>query len=234
MISDQRISNVKTTLSRLLAIFVWAGLFAVAAPADELILDESLTNFQAVGDFDVSSCNLPVEQEAEGLLDENGEISTGKLYSYFQSKGMDSVNEIVFCVDVDPSGARVDYSLEDIVLSIEDFGRYTLGENSLMLPAYEASTMKPEAQLAIKLGYDFMQRFDANSTERIKLDFALAGGEERSKTGFTIGVLPETRSSFPVSRFLFLTAFACFWFVVFVVLFRATNPRGTADIASAA
>ena len=233
MISDLRTSIVNFIPSRILALIICVGFLAGSAPADELILDESLTKFHTVGDFDVCACNLPIEPGAAGLLNENGEISTGALYTYFKDHGMDSVNEIVFCVDVDPALERVDYSLESIVLSIEDFGSYTLGENSLMLPAYESSKMKPEAQLAIKLGYDFMKQFNADSTERIKLDFALAG-DKQSKTGFTIGVLPETRSSFPVSRFMFLTAFAGFWFVVFVVLFRATNPRAAADMASAA
>lgn len=203
--------------------------------ADELILDETLTNIHSLGDFNVSPCLLPVEPEADGLLNENGEITAGELYSYFDSKGMNSVEEIVFCVDVDPTIKRADCSIESIVLSIEDVEKYTIGENSLMLPAYEASAMKPEAQLAISLGYDFMKRFNANSTERIRLDFDISGAH--SKSSFTIGVLPESRTSFPdASRFFFLFVFACFWGVVFVVLYRATNPRAatTTDIASAA
>ena len=209
----------------------WFGPVVCTSHADELVLDESLTSFQSVGDFDVASCNLPVEPEDDGLLNENGEITAGKLYSYFKSKGMESVNEIVFCFDVDPTIERADYSLESIVLSIEDIEKYTLGENSLKLPAYEASTLKPEAQLAIKLGYDFMKRYNENSTERIKLDYAVAGAH--AKPTFKIGVLPESRSSFPASRFFFLTAFAGFWFVVFMVLFRATNPRSATDMVSA-
>ena len=205
----------------------------VTAPrADELILDESLTGIHDVGDFGVSSCILPVEPEAEGLLNEHGEISAGKLWGYFDSKGITSVNELIFCVDVDPTAGRNDYKLDSIVLSIGDIKEsriYELGENSLKLPAYEASVMKPEAQLAIKLDYDFMKKFNQNSTERIKIDFAGA-----DKSSFKIGVVPQTGSGFDVSRFLFLTAFAGFWFVVFVVLFRATSPRDATDIASAA
>ena len=238
MFSDHRFSTVKYWLTNCLAAVAICSAMITSSFGDELILDESLTSFQPVGDFSVSGCLLPIEPEAEGLLNEKGEISTGELYKYFKSKGIDSVNELIFCVDVDPTVERTDYSLQSIVLNIqdvetfEDIERYTLGENSLMLPAYEASVMKPEAQLAIRLPYDFMQRYNANSTERIKLDFALAG--EHSKSSFKIGVLPESRSSFPASRFLFLTAFAGFWFVVFVVLFRATNPRTTSDMASAA
>ena len=226
-----RVSIVNSSWNLFLALLFCCGVFASATSADELILDESLTNFQSVGDFDVSACHLPVEPEADGLLT-NGEITAGQLYTYFKNKGMDSVNEIVFCVDVDPAvQGRTDYALESLELSIEDIEKYTLGENSLMLPAYEASTMKPEAQLSIKLGYDFMQRFNADSEERIKFDFAVAG--QQSKSMFKIGVLPESQSSFDSSRFLFLSAFVGFWLVVFFVLFRATNPKTTTDMASA-
>ena len=229
-----RVSIVNSSWNCVLALLLCFGFFVSENSADQLILDESLVNYQSVGDFDVVSCILPVEPELDGLLDENGEISAGDLYRYFDRKGMESVNEIVFCVDVDPTiGGRTDYSLESLVLSIEDIEKYTLGENSLMLPAYEASTMKPEAQLSIKLDYDFMKRFNENSKERIKFDFAVAG--QQSKSMFKIGVLPESQSNFDFSsRFLFLSAFVGFWLVVFFVLFRATNPKTTTDMASPA
>lgn len=226
---DLRFAIVKDCLFVCLSALIFLGPLAAALKADELILDESMTEFHEVGDFDVSTCIIPVKPEADGLLNENGEISTGKLYKYFKSKGITSVHELVFCVDVDPAIKRTDYFLNSIVLSIEDSGSYTLGENSLKLPAYEASALKPEAQLAVKLEYDFMQVYNENSTQRIKLDI---GGVDKSS--FKIGVVPQTSSSFPVSRFLFLTAFAGFWLIVFVVLFRATTPRSPTDMASPA
>ncbi len=199
--------------------FVLLALFSVGTlKADELILDESLSGFQTVGDFDVSSCATPVAMDQSGLLNEDGEITTGQLYAFYKKQGINSVNEIVLSLDVDPNMVPADYDLDSMEFSIEDL-KYTLGGNSLRLPAYESSAMKPEAQIAIKLNYDFMQKFNEFSTEKIK--FSAVDGKQE-KVPLKVGVTPQHASTFSATRMILLTAFAGFWVFVFMVLFRTT------------
>lgn len=197
--------------------------------ADELILDESFTETQTVGDFDISTYNAPVKLDESGLLDENGVISAGKLYSFFKSQGIDSVDRLNFAFDLAPSIDRSDYQLNSFQLEIEDLkmesGRhlFSLGDqNRLIMPSYEASNLKPEAQIAIQLDYDFMKQFNKNSTEKIKIYYTVDG--EKMAVPARIGVLSKGESYSP-ARMFFLLAFAGFWAIVFMVLFRVTTPK---------
>lgn len=206
------------------AFAAWMVLCVIPglANADELILDESLTDVQSVGDFDVWSCKSAVQTDDSGLLDEAGEITTGQLYAFFKKQGITSVDEITLSLDVDPDALRADYALDSIELSIENM-KYSLGENSLKLPAYEMSSLKPEGQISVKLGYDFMQKFNETSTEKLKFDFAMTDGTDSSI--LKIAVMPQHAATFSASRLLLLTGFAGFWVAVFFLLFRATAPK---------
>ena len=214
--------------------FVWFAVCMImtvssAGFADELILDESLSDTQTVGDFDVSTYSAPVELDESGLLDENGVISAGKLYSFFKNQGIESMYQLNFAFDLPASDKRSDYQLNSINLEIENLTSasesklFTLGDqNSLIMPSYEASNLKPEAQIGIQLGYDFMKQFNENSTEKIKLNYTV--DDETAALPVRIGVLSKGEVYSP-SRMFFLLAFAGFWAVVFMVLFRVTTPK---------
>lgn len=208
-----------------LILMLVVGVALDSAESDELILDESLTDVHSIGDFDVWSCKSAIPRDDSGLLDEAGEITTGQLYTFFKKQGMTSVDQITFSLDIDPNALRVDYALDSIELSIEDM-RYSLGANSLKLPAYEISSLKPEGQISIKLGYDFMQHFNEQSSEKLKFHFAMTSGAESTDSSILkIAVVPQHVASFSASRFLLLIAFAGFWVAVFFLLFRVTAPK---------
>ena len=77
--------------------------------------------------------------------------------------------QLNFAFDLPASDKRSDYQLNSINLEIENLTSasesklFTLGDqNSLIMPSYEASNLKPEAQIGIQLGYDFMKQFNEN------------------------------------------------------------------------
>ena len=222
----RRLSRMGTLCA--LALLVVSSL-TVQVSGDEIIIDESLTKTQTVGDFHVSNCDKPIVIDESSLFDEHGEISAGKLYSFFKSQGIDSIDQINFVIDLDPNSKRTDYQLNSLQLEIEDLtsdsgGRlFSLGsENSLTVPGYEASTMRPEAQIAVQLDYDFIKQFNENSTEKIKFQYTVDG--EKMAVPVKIGVLSQGGGYSP-TRMFFLLAFAGFWAVVFMVLFRVTTPK---------
>ncbi|MEM9412876.1 MAG: hypothetical protein AAGA30_17325 [Planctomycetota bacterium] len=210
--------------------------FAIPVFGDELILDESLTSSRTLGDFNIATCMCPVEIAHEGLFDTNGEITAGQLYTLFKKQGLESVEELKLCLDLAPEGIRADYNLSAIELRIEDlsstseFQSFSLGDNQLLIPGYEASNIKPEAQISIKLDYDFMKQFNESSTEKISFNYSVDG--ETTSLPMTIGVLSEPNSYSPARAF-FLVSFIGFWIVVFFVLFRVTSPRSENAVYSA-
>lgn len=197
---------------------------------DELILDESASESQTVGDFDVSTFISSVKLDQESLFDSSGTITAGELYSYFKGKGLTSVYDINLCLDIEHTDLRADYALDSIELRIEDLDaekrrarHFRLGDNSLTFPGYENSDVKPEAQFSANLGYDFMEEFDENSTEVLKFEYVTADGE-RNALPMKVGILSPSASD-AHSTYFFLTAFTLFWLLVFVVLFRITSPK---------
>jgi hypothetical protein len=195
--------------------------------ADELIIDESFTRHQTVGDFDVSAVLSPMRPRVDSMFNDDGEITTGELFKIFQQRGMKSVSELTICLDIDPTvGGQTNYALHAMELLIqgksdEDWRSFQFGDNSLMVPGYEASALKPEAQLSVKLDYDFMQRFNENSTEKLKFNYFLNGEEKAVPVKAWV---QAKENQFSLGRFLLVSAFALFWIFVFAALLRMTNP----------
>lgn len=215
---------------RLLGIFVClTSILAGPVNGDELILNESASQTQTVGDFGVSTFVSSVQLDQASMLDESGTITAGNLYTYFKGKGLTSVYDIKLCLDVD-ADLRADYALDSIELRIEDLDpnkrrqrHFSLGDNSLTIPGYENSASKPEAQFTASLGYDFMEEFNENSTEKLKFEYVSVDGQ-RNALPVKVGVLSPPPSE-EWSSYLFLIAFSSFWLLVFVVLFRVTSPK---------
>ena len=211
---------------------VFLSVLETCSFADELILDETATAGTTVGDFDVSTFVSSVQLEQAGLLDSSGTITAGDLYKVFKEKGVTSVYAINLCLDVQDTDLRADYALDSIELRIEDLdgdnlheSLFSLGaDNSLTLPGYEKSDAKPEAKLSINLGYDFMEKFNENSIEKLKFDYVASDGE-RNSLPVKVGVLLPSAGHWSWSRLLFLSVFTGFWVVVFLVLFRVTTPK---------
>lgn len=206
--------------------------------ADEVILEESNNVLIRSGDFECRPCMEQVDSGlriVEGLGNNSGEITAGELYRFFKSHGMDSVDRLVLCVDLEGNPLRTDVGFDDFVLTIEDpyqsgepirsFSLDRGGDNSLIVPGYETSLLKPEAQLEIPLGYDFMQRFSENSEEVVKLNLQYAGNLQSDVPLAVYFPAERTLRWFSIPRLLLVVSFAIFWAAIFWVLVRFTLPR---------
>ena len=164
-----------------------------------------------------------------GILNHNnsGEVAAGDLWQFFHSQGVQSLDRLTLCLDVEQLEGHSAFDLKSVELKIEDPNKVgylltnvSLGNNSIVVPGLETSSSKPEAKLEIVLGYDFMERFSAASKEKIKLDFS-ANSDMASKATFSIGSNEEIFSS---ASFVLLALFVGFWVAVFFVLNRVTKP----------
>jgi hypothetical protein len=197
--------------------------------ADEVLLDDRSESPIRLGDFECSSCPGQVTRSI-GILDQsrNGEVYAGELWQFFHDQGVVSLDRLTLCVDVEQVNENSTFDLQSVELTIEDpTGRQpllthvSLGDNSLVVPYYETSSFKPEAKLEIFLGYDFMQRFSADSREKVKLDFS-SNSVEGKDAKF---IIEADSNVFSKSNFLLLFGFVAFWVVVFVSLNRITKPE---------
>lgn len=204
------------------------SLLAAPAQADEIIVDGR--DKVAVGDFDCTGCTSDVTNAVAMLMEQtSGKISAGELWKFFDRQGISSVDELTFCLDLDPNGAPCRFDLAAFQLKIENpdqHGKWltdvSLGENSLVVPKYEISAFKPEARLKIALGYDFMRRFSAESKETIYLTFA---SETEAAMPPMFSVEGSTQLLTPRFDLTVLFGFVTFWVMVFVLLSRMTKPK---------
>jgi hypothetical protein len=211
------------------------GQMAVAAVGDEIIIDnqgESQISFP--GDFRCSSCPTQINS-AMVLLDQasSGEISAGALWRSLHSQGVDSLDHLTLYLDVEQLDGQSAFDLQSVELKIEDprgegelLANFSLGDNSIIVPGFETSSFRPEAKLEIALGYDFMERFSADSQEKIKLDFS-SDSQIASNVKFSIEGSED--SAFSSWNYWLLTAFVGFWIVVFFVLNRITKRMADAN-----
>ena len=216
---------------RLLAHFACVLLFVVAnlaalVGADEVILDDRTIAPTSLGDFYCEPCF-----ESTPSFDlSRGEITAGELWQYFKDQGINTLDHLIFSVDVIPQETDAkDFKLDQVVLTIQDpddpnavITNMSLdrgGDNLLVLPGQDVTSYKPEAQMQINLGYDFMKQFRPDSTEIVKLNIAAKDG---TPIYAKIGIIGQP-NYFP--KFLFLVGFVIFWIVVFAVLCRFTLPE---------
>lgn len=225
-----------------LSCFVLVGFNAsliTSVSADVVVVEESNNVLTRGGDFECRPCMEHVGSGlsiVEGLGTNSGEVTAGELYRFFKSQGMDSVDRLVLCVDLKGNPLRTDVGFDDFVLTIEDpfnapmksFSLDRGGDNSLVVPGYETSLMKPEAQLEIPLGYDFMERFSENSEEVVKLNLQYAGNQESSVPLSVYFPAERTLRWFSLPRMLLVVSFGLFWAAIFWVLVRFTLPRAQA------
>ena len=208
--------------------------------ADEVVLEEANDGMLIrTGDFELRTCREPVDSGLsilKGLGNSSGEITAGELYRFFKSQGKESVDRLVLCVDLEGNPLRTDVGFDDFVLTIEDpfetgqptrsFSLDRDGDNSMIVPGYETSLLKPEAQLEIPLGYDFMQRYSENSEEVVKLDFQYSDGSQQSAIPLAVYFPAErTIGWFSVPRLSLVFVFAVFWVAVFWALIKFTLPK---------
>lgn len=214
------------TLSRSFVGLLAIGLFAATSIADEVIIDGKQGS-KIAGDFDCSKCPSP-STSMLNLLDgcESSSLTAGELWQFFDSQGVDSLDRLTLCLDVESSGLATS-GINSMELKIEDpsnlgslLTNVSLGDDWLTIPGYDIAPFKPEANLEIELGYDFMQRFSADSTEKISLN--VSGAANSQPVVSVQGV--DGNGLFSSINSLAIVAFAVFWSLVFISLYRFTKP----------
>lgn len=216
-------------------LFVVGSLFGTKdAQTDEVILDRSRADAHIIGDFTLSS---PVGSSFHGLqfqcvgCDEEASgvysISAGELWTFFKEQGIDSTDRITLLIDLDRSKVISDPSLNTVHVRLQDgSGIITdladLGMNNrFIIRAADVIRFKPEAQLEIGLGFDFMQRFSADSKERIVLTSLMEGVDPESAR---ISIQGKQRA-YNLPNIYSLVGFVVFWGIMFLVLRRSTRNR---------
>lgn len=221
---------------RFFAALIVALTFALSSrlEADEIVIDDYGTIFN-VGDFKCSGCPTQITNSMGLFGKENpGQIPAGQLWQFFHDQGVNSLDRITLCLDIDQLDRQTAFDLHSMQLKIEDpagegrmLTNVSLGENLVRVRGQHTSAFKPEAKLEVLLDYDFMERFSADSTELVTLDFTSNSELINSATISIEG----SGNVFTRFNSLLMLGFVAFWLVVFFVLNRVTKPM--TEIATA-
>lgn len=162
-------------------------------------------------------------------------ITAGELWSFFQKQGLTEVQSIVLFLDVDKFSGPDPIQIQSIEFRIEPANSgapltcCALGErNRLTIPGDDSLAAAPEARLEIPLEYDFMQRFNADSRERVFLKLAYQAPQGSKPNFFVAG----RQDWFTLPNFSLLLGFVAFWGAVFLTLFRLTLKSSTPSTAA--
>ncbi len=217
-------------LTRTFVLSVAIGLFVTVSFADEVVLDGRRDSKVTVGDFDCSKCPRPANRMLS-LFDghDSSSLTAGQLWRFYNSQGVNSLDRLTLCLDIESDGRLETAGINSIELKIEDpsnFGKLltdvSLKNNSLSIPIYDIVPFRPEANLEIELGYDFMQRFSAESKEKISLNVT---GDASSNPVVSVQGVSDDRFFSSMINTIALSAFAVFWAFVFIALYRYTKPQ---------
>jgi hypothetical protein len=248
MISDFRYRQCGLPVSGKFVVAIWSprfwavGLSLVAwcltgmrnGHADEVILDRSRADSHIIGDFTLST---PVSTTVHGLqihcvgcdAEASGvySISAGELWTFYKEQGIHSTDRITLLIDFDRTKVVSDASLNTVNVRLQDgSGHITdlagLGTNNrFIIRAADVIRFKPEAQLEIGLDFDFMQRFSADSQEKIVLTSLMEGVDPESAR---ISIQGKQRA-YNLPNIYSLVGFVVFWGIMFLVLRRSTRNR---------
>ena len=223
IVGQMSFSNLTIRFVALISIVI----LTVPCSGDEVIIDNNASNKVSVGDFDCSKCPNAMGNILALFDGVNNEVTAGQLWTFFDSQDVSSVSHLVLCLDVQPNNESA-MGINSVELTIEDpaqlgslLTNVSLGNNSLLLPGYDITAFKPEAKLEIALGYDFMERFSADSTEKISLDVASDGDHSTA----VVSVQGENGFFAQGFNLIALVVFAIFWAIVFLALNRFTRPQ---------
>lgn len=152
-------------------------------------------------------------------------ITAGELWSFFQKQGLTEVQSIVLFLDVEkfsgPEPIQIDsieFRIEPADSSVPLTSCALAASDSLTIPGDDSLAAAPEARLEIPLDYDFMQRFNAESRERVFLKLAYQAPQGSKPNFFVAG----RQDWFTLPSFSLLLGFVAFWGAVFFALFRLT------------
>lgn len=198
------------------------------AAGDEIVIDAKISsNEQAVGDFTCSPCL------AEGrcaCLPVDVEMSAGELWCFFNSQGIESVNELKLFVDVDQLSESARFDLAGLNVQIQHpqspsqlLTNLSMKDSSLVVPGSGTSAMRPEAEIKFDLGYDFMKEFSSTSTEKVVFNFK---GRETPVSGSSpmLMLASSDASVFTQGPTGLVFGFILFWGLIFLAMNRFIRP----------
>lgn len=202
------------------------------AHADEVVIEESRSIGNVlIGDYSCSPCFSRLggaSFEMKGYCEQHGtiELTAGELWKFFDQQGYQSVNTMSLFLDVEQLGSEQSVSLSKLNVQIQNpldgslLTDANLGADRLIVPGYETSSTRPEAELRFDLGYDFMELFTPESTElvRVSIDSPAAG-----MTAPTFR-LAANNSVFGQTNLGQMFLFVIFWGAVFLMLLRWMKP----------
>lgn len=216
-----------------IAMFAFAVLSAgLTASADQVVIDSDPgTSVSLTDDVECSACDQALTPSAIEVLTSGagGEVTAGQLWSFFKAQGVDSMDELTLHLDIDPdkaatsaNGSSIDIS--SLQLQIENpkgvLGFATdvqIGDKQVLLPNASRNADSADMQLAVKLHYDFMERFSADSTEKIKLNV--------SSSGLMPSIsIAKKAESLRAMNWPLLIGFTAFWLIVFTFVNWLTKP----------
>lgn len=167
---------------------------------------------------------LPLLYSA-GLGQGDQSITAGELWSFFQRQGLDKVESIVLFLDVNKFDAPDSITIKTIEFRIEPTNKTlpvtacAMSESKpLVIPGYDSLSNLPEARLEIPLEFDFMQRFSADSRDRVFLKIAYEAPAGNAPSFFIAG----QQSWITLPSFTLIAGFVAFWGILFYALARLT------------
>ena len=223
----KKAGKVAVVVAALLTLFCHSHLVA-----EEVVIEEG--KHAEVGDFHCHSCFSKLDANAFPLA-ANGhdtiQMTAGELWQFFHEQGYQSVNELSLYLEMDQLDHDAEYSLSSLNVQIhapngELRTSLDMGNSNLVVPGYETSSFRPEAQLSFDLGYDFMKEYSSDSKELISFNIS---SESAVTPTFLISPRNDVFNSSHLSK---LFAFVMFWGVVFLAIFHFMKPSSLREAAS--
>jgi len=225
-------SVLKLRSATALSVVVAMAGAGLSASADQIIVDSDPdATVLLSNDVICSACDDTLTPSAIEILTSGsgGEVTAGQLWSFFKAQGVDSMDELTLRLDVDPemAGTTVNGSSIDINAlqfqienpsGIDGFATdVNIGDKQLLLASPSSDPDVADMQLAVKLHYDFMERFSADSEEKIKLNVSSSGLMP------SISIAKKTESLRAMNWPMFV-GFTAFWLIVFAAVNWLTKP----------
>ena len=233
MHSNKNLTLCSNGLLAGLSLAVAFSLIGLTASADQVIVDrDPEMSVSLSDDVECSACDGGLTQSAIEILtsEAGGEVTAGQLWKFLKAQGVDSMDELTIQLDIDPDkasntadGSSIDIS--SLKLQIENpigiQGPATdvqFGDKQVLFPSESRNADSADMQLAVKLHYDFMERFSADSKEKIKLNVAGSG----LMPSISIAKKTETLRAL---NWPLLIGFCVFWVGVFTFVNWLTKPK---------
>lgn len=225
-------SSVYSRLLITLVVVFGGACFGASVWADQVIIhSDPETSVSLSEDVECSACDGELTPSAIEVLTggSGGEVTAGQLWKFFKAQGVDSMDELTLHLDIDrenaassADGSSIDISMLQFQIEnpsgMQGFATdVNIGDKQVLLPTQSADPDVADMQLAVKLHYDFMERFSADSKEKIKLNVSGSGLMP------SISIARKSESLRELS-WATLVGFTVFWFGVFGLVNWLTKP----------